>query len=111
MGSTSLTEIGFLENVTLSKDVCQSFELHNLHTELHHPASVTIAHSLVPAFSQSNPSCFNDLLYPSPFYFERRRIGDYKGELDVDWAKKQNVIYWAGPNTGGQSNSDNWREF
>ncbi|KAF7718850.1 Uncharacterized protein PECH_007162 [Penicillium ucsense] len=74
IGSLVLTEIGFLENVTLSKEVCQFPELYSIHAGLRHPASMTITHSLVPVFSQSKPSYFNDLLYPSPFYAERMRM-------------------------------------
>ncbi|KAJ5472125.1 hypothetical protein N7539_008694 [Penicillium diatomitis] len=75
--------MAFLENLPLSKDVCQFSELHNHHAGLSHPASITIAHSPVPVLSQSKPCCFNDLLYPSSFHAERMRMENYKGAVDV----------------------------
>lgn len=110
-GSPFLTKMGFLSNLTLSKDVCQFPELHNIHAGLRHPSSMTITHSLIPVFSQAKASCFNDLLYPSPFYAEKLRTGEYKEQDDVDWELKENIVYWTGSNTGGHSTSENWRSL
>lgn len=109
--SPFLTDMGFLSNLTLSKDVCQFPELHNIHAGLRHPASMRITHALVPIFSQAKASCFNDLLYPSPFYAEKLRSGEYEEKHDVDWEEKDNVVYWTGSNTGGYSTSENWRSL
>lgn len=109
--SPFLTEMGFISNITLSKDVCQFPELHKIHAGLRHPSTMTITHSLVPVFSQAKPSCFNDLLYSSPFYAEKLRLGEYKEDQDVDWEQKENIVYWTGSNTGGRSTADNWRDF
>ena len=108
-GSPFLTEMGFLSNLTLSKDVCEFPELHNIHAGLRHPSSMMITQALVPVFSQAKASCFNDLLYPSPFYAEKLRTAEYKEQQDMDWEKKENIVYWTGSNTGGQSTSENWR--
>ncbi|KAJ5281584.1 hypothetical protein N7478_006956 [Penicillium angulare] len=109
--SPFLTEMGFLSNVTLGKDVCQFPELHKIHAGLRHPESMTITHSLVPIFSQAKASCFNDMLYPSPFYAEKLRTGEYKEREDMDWEEKDNIVYWTGSNTGGHSTSENWRSL
>ncbi|KAJ5701422.1 hypothetical protein N7488_008970 [Penicillium malachiteum] len=106
-----LTDMGFLSNVTLSKDVCQFPELYSMHAGLRHPESMTITHALVPVFSQAKASCFNDLLYPSPFYAEKLRTGEYKESQDPDWGEKENIVYWTGSNTGGHSTSENWRDL
>ncbi|EPS26328.1 putative UDP-Xyl: (mannosyl) glucuronoxylomannan/galactoxylomannan beta-1,2-xylosyltransferase [Penicillium oxalicum 114-2] len=89
--SPFLTEMGFISNITLSKDVCQFPELHKIHAGLRHPSTMTITHSLVPVFPQTKPSCFNDLLYPSPFFAEKLRLGEYKEDQDVDWEQKENI--------------------
>ncbi|KAJ5610820.1 hypothetical protein N7510_007539 [Penicillium lagena] len=99
--SPALTEIGFLSNLTLSKDVCQFPELHNIHAGLRHPSSMSMTHALVPIFSQAKASCFNDLLYPSPFYAAKLSSGEYHEGEDIDWDQKENVVYWTGSNTGG----------
>ncbi|KAJ5760254.1 hypothetical protein N7520_007410 [Penicillium odoratum] len=109
--SPFLTDMGFLSNLTLSKDVCQFPELHDMHAGLRHPASMTITHSLVPVFSQAKATCFNDLLYPSPFYAEKLRSGEYKEKYDVSWDEKENIVYWTGSNTGGWSTTENWRSL
>ncbi|KAJ5303871.1 Thiamine transporter thi9 [Penicillium atrosanguineum] len=109
--SPFLTQMGFLSNVTLSKDVCEFPELHNIHAGLRHPESMTITHALVPVFSQAKASCFNDLLYPSPFYAEKLRTGEYKEKKDLDWEDKENIVYWTGSNTGGHSTTENWRSL
>ncbi|CAL5873467.1 uncharacterized protein PFLUO_LOCUS7746 [Penicillium psychrofluorescens] len=109
--SPALTEMGFLSNLTLSKDVCQFPELHNIHAGLRHPSSMSMTHALVPIFSQAKASCFNDLLYPSPFYAAKLQTGEYHEKEDMDWEQKENVVYWTGSNTGGLSTNENWRSF
>ncbi|KAJ5721341.1 uncharacterized protein N7483_009275 [Penicillium malachiteum] len=109
--SPYLTEMGFLSNVTLSKDVCQFPELHNIHAGLRHPDSMTLTHALVPVFSQAKATCFNDLLYPSPFYVEKMRMEEYKEKEDTEWEEKKNIVYWTGSNTGGRSTHENWRSL
>ncbi|KAJ5471866.1 hypothetical protein N7539_008809 [Penicillium diatomitis] len=98
--------MNFLENLSLSKDVCQFSELYNHHAGLSHPASITIAHSPVPVFSQSKPCCFNDLHYPSSFMPR-----EYEWEITKEKWTKQSVVYLARCNKGDKSNSDNRREF
>jgi hypothetical protein len=111
ISSPALTEMGFLSNLTLSKDVCQFPELRNIHAGLRHPHSMSMTHALVPIFSQAKASCFNDLLYPSPFYAAKMRSGEYHEGEDIDWDQKENVVYWTGSNTGGLSTDENWRSF
>lgn len=100
---------GFLSNVTLSKDICLFPEHRNLHAALLAPASLAITHSLVPVFSQAKLSCFQDLLYPSPWYAAKLDMLEYDEADDMDWEQKANTFYWVGSNTGGHSTMENWR--
>ncbi|KAJ5560797.1 hypothetical protein N7535_008994 [Penicillium sp. DV-2018c] len=109
MRSPYSTEMGFLANLTLSKDVCGFPGLRNIHAGLGHPESMMITHALVPVFSQAKASCFNDLLYPSPFYATKLNSGEYEEESDMNWEEKDNIVYWTGSSTGGHSTSENWR--
>lgn len=70
-----------------------------------------MTHTLVPIFSQAKASCFNDLLYPSPFYAAKLRSGEYHEGEDIEWDQKENAVYWTGSTTGGLSTNENWRSF
>ena len=107
----TLSDFGFLLNVTMSKDVCQFPELRDLHAMLLSPESLSMTHSLVPVFSQAKISCFQDLLYPSPWYAAKYDMLEYQEDEDQDWDDKENVVYWTGTNTGGHSTMENWRLF
>lgn len=107
----TFSNFGFLSNVSISKDVCQYPELRDLHGMLLSPESLSITHSLVPIFSQSKMSSFQDLLYPSPWYAAKIDMGEYVEDDDVDWDQKENVVYWTGSTTGGHSTMENWHQF
>ena len=107
----TLSDFGFLSNVTMSKDVCQFPGLRDLHAMLLSPESLSMTHSLVPVFSQAKISTFQDLLYPSPWYAAKYDMLEYQEDEDRDWDEKENVVYWTGTNTGGHSTMENWRLF
>lgn len=107
----TLSSFGFLSNVSMSKDICQYPQLRDLHGMLLSPASLSMTHSLVPIFSQSKISSFQDLLYPSPWYAAKLDMLEYMEDEDVDWDQKENVAYWTGSTTGGHSTMDNWHHF
>ncbi|KAH1998307.1 hypothetical protein KXV97_000508, partial [Aspergillus fumigatus] len=109
--SSTVSEVGLLSNLTMSKDICLYPELRNLHAILQAPASLALTHSLVPIFSQAKPSSFQDLLYPSPWYAAKMDMMEYREQDDMDWEQKENLVYWTGSTTGGYSTTDNWRSF
>ncbi|KAI9929613.1 hypothetical protein MW887_001087 [Aspergillus wentii] len=109
--SPEISELGFISNASLSKDVCQFTDLHGLHAALLSPASLSVTHRMFPVFSQATTSVFQDLLYPSPWYAAKIDMGEYQESDDVDWDEKESVVYWAGSTTGGYSRTGNWRSM
>jgi hypothetical protein len=73
--STSPDALPFIRNLTQSKDVCDHYELQDSEGFFFTPETRHLTHSLVPIWSQSKPSSFNYILFPSPYYTTRR--GDY----------------------------------
>ncbi|KAL2014888.1 hypothetical protein VTN00DRAFT_2413 [Thermoascus crustaceus] len=109
--NSTVLNIKFLSNVTMSKDVCLFPELRYLHGSLLSPESLSLTHSIVPVFSQAKLSCFQDILYPSPWYAAKLRMQEYHESEDMDWDQKRDVLYWVGSTTGGHSTLDNWKSF
>lgn len=101
----------FVSNLSESQDVCQQANLHQSQGFLVSPASFSITHSLLPVFSHSKPSIFNDILYPSIWYWIKMSINDYKAEEDVGWVEKKDNLYWTGSATGGSADVENWRHL
>ena len=105
--SRKVTEpLRFIQNATLSKDVCQNCELLQQEGFLMGPDTLNIATQLTPVWSASKPSHFHDMLYPSSYYIQVR--DDYKAKEDIPWEEKDNVFYWVGTATGGRITESNW---
>ena len=64
-------------------------------------------HDLFPVFSQSKISSFQDLVYPSPWYWANKV--PYVERQDYEWPKKESKLYWRGSTTGGYSRNGGWR--
>ncbi|KAG9253356.1 uncharacterized protein F5Z01DRAFT_164037 [Emericellopsis atlantica] len=101
------SELGFIYNATASTDVCLSPSLSTSHGFFNVPNSFNIVHDLFPIFSQSKISTFNDLIYPSPWYWYGKVT--YDGATDMAWADKKDQLYWRGSTTGGFSRNGGWR--
>ncbi|KAI9856044.1 MAG: hypothetical protein M1813_009264 [Trichoglossum hirsutum] len=99
----------FIQNTTAAKDICSEPEYATTHGFFISPSSSLFTNTLVPIFSQSKPSPFQDVLYPSPYYTEEYDLGRYKEEDDTNWEEKHNQLYWAGSTTGGHSRGGSWR--
>jgi len=97
----------FIQNATLSKDICQNCELLQQEGFLMGPATLNVATQLTPIWSASKPSHFHDILYPSAYYIEVR--DNYQAEQDIPWEDKDNAFYWVGTATGGQVTESNWK--
>jgi hypothetical protein len=75
------------------------------------PTTCSITQSLVPIFSSSRAAMFQDILYPSTWYWLKLVYQEYDEDDDMDWSAKKNVLYWTGSATGGYATSDNWRDL
>lgn len=101
----------FVDNFGASQDVCQNADLHRSQGIITAPTSCSLTHSLVPVFSPSKPSLFNDIVYPSIWYWIKAQVEDYKEKDDPDWSAKDDTLYWTGSATGGYATMDNWQDL
>ncbi|KAJ9395614.1 CAZyme family GT90 [Paecilomyces variotii] len=100
-------ELGFIYNTTAFSDICLSPSLRNTFGFFDRPNAFDIVHDLFPVFSQSKISSFQDILYPSPWYWIEKV--PYEARKDFDWDAKKDKLYWRGSTTGGFSRGGGWR--
>ncbi|KAL4871554.1 hypothetical protein BDV12DRAFT_183664 [Aspergillus spectabilis] len=103
----SLGELGFIYNTTAFTDVCSTPSLRNTYGFFDRPNVFAVVHDLFPVFSQSKVSTFQDILYPSPWYWAKKV--PHVEEKDYDWEEKTGKLYWRGSTTGGFSKGGGWR--
>jgi hypothetical protein len=101
------SEIEFVSNKTAFTDICNSPSLRSTYGFFDRPNAFNIVHDLFPIFSQSKVSSFQDLIYPSPWYWVDKV--PYERYQDYAWNKKENKLYWRGSTTGGFSRNGGWR--
>ncbi|KAF2857907.1 glycosyltransferase family 90 protein [Piedraia hortae CBS 480.64] len=101
------SELGFIYNHTAFTDVCQSPSLATSHGFFDRPNAFNVVHDLFPIFSQSKISSFQDIVYPSPWYWYGKV--DYDSKKDEDWTTKAAHLWWRGSTTGGFSRNGGWR--
>ena len=100
-------ELGFVYNKTAFSDICQSPSFSETFGFFDRPNAFNVVHDLFPIFSQSKISSFNDILYPSPWYWNGKVT--YNETADRNWAEKEDKMYWRGSTTGGFSRDGGWR--
>jgi len=105
--SYSAGALGFVYNVTAFSDICNSPSLSYTFGFFDRPNAFNIIQELTPIFSQSKVSSFQDILYPSPWYWSTKVV--YEPERDTTWQNKTNSLYWRGSTTGGFSRDGGWR--
>ena len=105
--SYTFSRLHFVQNKTAFSDICKSPSLRKTFGFFDRPNAFDIVHDLFPIFSQSKISSFQDILYPSPWYWSDKV--PYKSSQDSDWGKKENKMYWRGSTTGGFSRDGGWR--
>ncbi|MCJ1451702.1 capsule-associated protein CAP1 [Mycoblastus sanguinarius] len=105
--SFSFSQLGFVFNKTAFSDICLSPSLKERHGFFNRPNAFNIVHDLFPVFSQSKISSYQDILYPSPWYWSNKVA--YDETNDYSWEKKKNKLYWRGSTTGGYSRNGGWR--
>jgi hypothetical protein len=101
--------LSFIHNLTRSRDICEHCELQDLEGFFIAPETLRLTHSLVPIWSQGKVSSFNDIIYPSPYYYARS--SDYIETEDPEWGSKDNRLYWIGAATGGHATESNWKQM
>ncbi|KAF1925541.1 glycosyltransferase family 90 protein [Didymella exigua CBS 183.55] len=88
-------------------DICNSPSFSSTFGFFERPNAFSITHELTPIFSQSKVSSFQDILYPSPWYWFGKVT--YSKSHDTSWENKINSLYWRGSTTGGFSRNGGWR--
>ncbi|OSS50921.1 hypothetical protein B5807_04228 [Epicoccum nigrum] len=99
--------LNYVYNATAFSDVCNSPSFSSSFGFFERPNAFSITHELTPVFSQSKISSFQDILYPSPWYWFGK-VG-YDSNHDTPWENKTNSLYWRGSTTGGFSRNGGWR--
>lgn len=103
----ALGDLGFVYNQTAFSDVCNSPSFSKTHGFFDRPNAFNVVHELIPIFSQSKMSSFQDILYPSPWYWYGKV--SYEEHRDMDWQEKESKLWWRGSTTGGFSRDGGWR--
>jgi Glycosyl transferase family 90 len=99
--------LGFIYNTTAFSEVCNQPSLPFHHGFFDRPNSMTYSPVLFPLFSVSKVSTFNDLLFPSPWYYDQKTHLD--SSRDMEWDEKINQIHWRGSTTTGYPANGGWR--
>ncbi len=105
--SYALGTLGFIYNKTAFSDICMSPSFKETFGFFDRPNAFNVVHDLFPIFSQSKLSSFQDILYPSPWYWYGKVT--YDSSRDVPWSAKKDALYWRGSTTGGFSRDGGWR--
>lgn len=100
----------FPRDFSLASQICHQPDLAFLHGLLISPASFKVSQELIPVFSQSALTGFNDILYPSPWnYLDKVKYQPSKQYPDPEYAQKENSLYWVGSTSEGYSRFDEWK--
>lgn len=106
---TSLVEpLGFIYNLTAYSDICNSPSFSQEYGFFAGANQFRFAQDLVPIFSQSKLSSFQDIIYPSPWYWYDK-VPLPEADAERDWEAREDVLFWRGATTGGYSRFGNWR--
>jgi hypothetical protein len=103
----ALSDLGFVYNHSAFNDICFSPSLRQTFGFFDRPNAFNIVQDLFPVFSQSKISSYQDILYPSPWYWAGKV--KYEVKRDRDWLRKETRLYWRGSTTGGFSRNGGWR--
>ncbi|KAL2201476.1 glycosyltransferase family 90 protein [Corynascus similis CBS 632.67] len=103
----AIGDLGFVANWTAMSDICLSPSLGSTYGFFERPNAYGVVHDLFPIFSQSKISSYNDIIYPSPWYWAGKV--PYSDRKDPAWNKKHDRLYWRGSTTGGFSRDGGWR--
>lgn len=99
--------LGLVSNHTAFSDICQSPVLRHRLGFFSQPNACKITTQLTPVFSMSKPSTFQDIAYPSPFYYAHPTPFDEN--MSVEWDQMLPQMYWRGGTSGGYTDGGTWR--
>lgn len=105
----AIEPLGFVFNQSAASDVCNSPSLQRSLGIFKWPNALKLTNQLVPMFSMSRLSSFQDIPVPSPWYYEG--VGGYKLEADIPWESRKGQIYWRGTTSGGYSHNGSWHSL
>ncbi|KAE8383642.1 putative capsule-associated protein CAP1 [Aspergillus bertholletiae] len=100
-------DLGFIYNTTAFSDICNTPSLRYKYGFFDRANAFDVVRELFPVFSQSKISSFQDILYPSPWYWVDKV--PYEEEKDHSWDAKTDKLYWRGSTTGGFARGGGWR--
>ncbi|KAJ6080416.1 hypothetical protein N7467_010169 [Penicillium canescens] len=94
----------------IASDICHQPDLAFIHGLLISPASFKVSQDLVPVFSQSALSGFNDILFPSPWnYIDKVKYQPTDEHPDPEYSHKETSLYWVGSTSEGVSRFGEWK--
>ncbi|KAJ4304791.1 hypothetical protein N0V90_000319 [Kalmusia sp. IMI 367209] len=99
--------LNYVLNQTAFTDICNSPSFSSSYGFFGRPNAFSVIYDLTPIFSSSKISSFQDILFPSPWYWFGK-VG-YDESHDTTWENKTNSLYWRGSTTGGFSRKGGWR--
>jgi Glycosyl transferase family 90 len=100
------SDLGFIYNRTAFTDICLSPSLMENFGFFNLPNAWSVTHDLIPIFSSSKISSFQDFLYPSPWYWADKVVRNET--KDLEWNEKLDRMYWRGSTTSGYSQDGIW---
>ncbi|KAG0161503.1 hypothetical protein PDIDSM_9037 [Penicillium digitatum] len=93
----------------IASEICHQPDLAFLHGLLISPASFKVSQELIPVFSQSALTGFNDILFPSPWnYIDKVKYQPTDEHPDPEYSQKENSLYWLGSTSEGVSRFGEW---
>lgn len=99
--------LGLVSNDTAHSDICQTPSLRYRLGLFDKPNACKFSPELTPVFSMSKLSSFQDILYPSPWYYTDQTYFDK--DKAVNWSEQTPQVYWRGATSGGFSDKGTWR--
>lgn len=103
-----------IQNITCAKDICEEIDAASMHGMFTSPDGFVLINSLVPVFSRSKASSFQDLLLPAVDYDSQLTEGFYKEynpDEDMPWEKKKSHLYWTETSFDGYYQDSNWKNM
>jgi hypothetical protein len=105
--SYAVGELGFIYNHTAFSDICSSPSLKDTFGFFDAPNSFSVVQDLFPVFSPSKISSFQDITFPSFWYwYEKVKYNEVE---DLEWRQKEDKMYWRGATNGGYARDGGWR--
>ncbi|KAL3481261.1 glycosyl transferase family 90-domain-containing protein [Aspergillus californicus] len=105
----AIEPLGFVFNQSASSDICNSPSLRHRLGIFERPNAFKVTNELVPMFSNSHLSSFQDIPVPSSWYYEN--VDGYAPETAIPWEYRKGQLYWRGGTTGGHSRGGSWRNL